>query len=101
LVQRIILDVDASVLNDESMEILKGLSAELSENSHADVQWRFKVGLANGSIAQLESALPAPLWTNRVRRSLHEQFGADAVLVQCATWKPVIVENRTFRKKTA
>ena len=84
LVQRIILNVDGAVLNHESMAMLKGLSAGLSEESDTHVQWRFKVDLANGSIAQLESALPAPLWTNGVRRSLHERFGADAVLVQCA-----------------
>jgi len=65
------------------------------------VQWRFKLSLANGSMARLESMRPAPLWSNTVRKSLHEHFGMDAVSVQCSTWKPVIVENRTFRKKTA
>ena len=97
LVQRITLSVHASKINAESLRILRQLPIDLDVH----VQWQFKVAWANGSIARLESARPAPLWSNTVRKSLHECFGMNAVSVQCATWKPVIVENRTFRKKTA
>ncbi|MDQ6954870.1 MAG: DNA polymerase III subunit alpha [Mariprofundaceae bacterium] len=101
LAQRITVTIAGNDIHAESIQTLKTLSQSLKEPCNHNVQWQFQVGLANGSIARLESGLPAPLWTNTARRTLHECFGADAISIQCATWKPERVENRTFRKKSA
>ena len=97
LVQRITLNIDAAQCTPQTLDTLKALP--ISKEVH--VQWRFQVRLANGSIAQLESSKRAPQWTYAVKRCLHEQFGVDAVAVTCASWKPVLVENKSFRRKSA
>jgi len=101
LTQRLILTVENNDLTVENIKVLHSLSKNLEKSADKNVQWQFQVGLANGSIARLESGLPAPLWTNTVRRTLRECFGADAISVECAMWKPERVESRTFRKKSA
>ncbi|MDX8398129.1 MAG: DNA polymerase III subunit alpha [Mariprofundaceae bacterium] len=97
LVQRITLKADGVVFDSALIDKL----CKLPVDSEKHVQWKFELSLSNGSIAKLQSSLPAPSWVPSVRRSLYEYVGKDAVFVRCAAWKPVIVEARSFRKRTA
>ncbi|MDX8404482.1 MAG: DNA polymerase III subunit alpha [Mariprofundaceae bacterium] len=66
----------------------------LKQDRPGNVRVQFHVRLPDGSIAELESK-PVLCWDRDVEVWLKEHFGADAVHVQCRTWKPEIAGGKS------
>jgi DNA polymerase-3 subunit alpha len=71
---------------------IAGIEA-LKHEKPGNVRFQFHVRLPDGSIAELESK-PILCWDRDVESWFKECFGADAVHIQCRTWKPETVAGK-------